>query len=58
MKAQRTLNPNVFVKDEDAPAFRAHISRRVKEAADPKNRLPLSELKKHLAKRISKTINA
>jgi hypothetical protein len=58
MKTQRILNPNVFVKDENDPAFRAHIARRAKEAADPKNRLPLSELKKHLAKRTSKIVKA
>ena len=55
---QRILNPNVFVKNENDPAFRAHILRRAKEAEDPKNRLPLSELKKHLAKHNSKIVNA
>jgi hypothetical protein len=53
MKIQPILNPDVFVKDENDPAFRAHIARRAKEAASSKNRLPLSELKKHLAKRIA-----
>lgn len=50
MKTPPTLNPMVFVKDENSSEFRAHILRRSKEAADPKNRLPLSELKKRLAK--------
>lgn len=58
MKTSRILNPNVFVKDERDPAFQAHIARRAKEAADPRNRLPLSELKKRLAKHNSKTANA
>jgi hypothetical protein len=40
----------VFVKNENSPEFHAHILRRAKEAADPKNRLSLSELKKRLAK--------
>jgi|GEM_PF-4230914 len=50
MKTHPTLNPMVFVKNENSPEFRAHILRRVKEAADSTNRLPLSELKKRLAK--------
>ena len=53
------LNPMVFVKDENDPAFRAHIIQRAKEASDPKNRLPVSELKNRLAKyREKSTINA
>jgi len=51
MKTQPRLNPMVFVKDENSSEFRAHILRRAKEAANPKNRLPLSELKKRLTKR-------
>ena len=53
------LNPMVFVKDENDPAFRAHIVRRAQEAADPRNRLPLSELRERLAKyQRNTTINA
>ena len=48
----------IFVKDENVPAFRAHIIRRASEAADPKNRLPLSELKRHLLRRNRKLTNA
>jgi hypothetical protein len=44
------LDPMVFVKDENDPAFRAHMIHRAQEAADPKNRLPLSALKGRLAK--------
>jgi hypothetical protein len=58
MKVSPILNPNVFVKDENDPAFQAHIIRCAKEANDPNNRLPLSELKKRLAKHSSKIINA
>jgi hypothetical protein len=49
-KAQTLLNPMVFVRDENDPEFKAHILRRAEEAKDPKNRLPLVELKKQLAK--------
>jgi len=45
-----TLNPMVFVKDENDPAFRAHLIQRAQKAADPDNRLPLSALKERLAK--------
>jgi hypothetical protein len=48
----------VFVRDETTPEFRAHIARRAQEATDPKNRLPLSELKKNLAKYQRKSVNA
>lgn len=58
MKTQPKLNPMVFVKDENSTEFRAHIARRVQEAADPQNRLPLSELKKHLARRKQNSNNA
>lgn len=51
MKTHPRLNPMVFVKDENSSEFRDHILRRAKEAANPKNRLPLSELKKRLTKR-------
>ncbi|MFT8357909.1 hypothetical protein [Bifidobacterium aquikefiri] len=51
MKQQTpTLNPMVFVKDENDPKFQTHLERRAKIADDPKNRLPLSKLKKRLAK--------
>jgi hypothetical protein len=49
-KDERLLNPMVFVKDENDPEFVAHILRRAQEAAKPENRLPLSDLKKRLAK--------
>jgi hypothetical protein len=42
---------NVINVDENSPEFRAHIARRAQEATDPKNRLPLSELKKQLEQR-------
>ncbi len=58
MKARIKLNPMVFVRDESAPEFRAHIARRAKEAANPEHRLPLSELKKKLAKHTRKPVNA
>ncbi len=58
MKTQPTLNPMVFVKDENSPEFRAHIAQRAKEAADPKNRLPISDLKKRLARYNGNTANA
>jgi 5'-3' exonuclease len=58
MKKQPTLNPMLFVKDEKSPEFRAHIIRRAKEAADPKNRLPISDLKKRLARYNGNTANA
>ena len=58
MKSRPTLNPMVFVRDETTPEFRAHIARRAQEATDPKNRLPLSELKKNLAKYQRKSVNA
>lgn len=48
------LNPLVFVKDENDPAFRTHILRRLKEAEQPDNRLPIDLLKKRLA-RFSRT---
>ena len=49
-KTKPILNPVVFVKDENDPAFRAHIIQRAEEASDPRNRLPVSELKSRLAK--------
>jgi hypothetical protein len=58
MKVQPILNPLVFVKDENSPEFRAHIVRRAKEAANPKNRLPISDLKKRLARYNGNTANA
>lgn len=58
MKTQSGLNPIVFVKDENSLEFRAHIVRRAKEAADPKNRLPISDLKKRLARYNGNTANA
>jgi len=48
----------VFVKDENSLEIRAHIVRRAKEAADPKNRLPISDLKKRLARYSGNTRNA
>ncbi len=59
MKFYSTLNPMVFVKDENDPAFRAHIIRRAKEAVDPKNRsknLSVTEAKALIAKRHRKLI--
>jgi hypothetical protein len=58
MKTQHTLNPMLFVKDENSPEFRAYIVRRAKEAADPKNRLPISDLKKRLARYNGNVANA
>jgi hypothetical protein len=58
MKVQPILNPLVFVKDENSPEFRAHIVRRAKEAANPQNRLPISDLKKRLARYNGNTANA
>jgi hypothetical protein len=58
MKVEPILNPLVFVKDENSPEFRAHIVRRAKEAANPKNRLPISDLKKRLARYNGNTANA
>jgi hypothetical protein len=58
MKMQSVLNPMVFVKDENSPEFRAHIAQRAKEVADPKNRLPISDLKKRLARHNGSTANA
>ncbi|MHB1865208.1 MAG: hypothetical protein ACYCPS_03545 [Candidatus Saccharimonadales bacterium] len=58
MKPQSTLNPMVFVRDENNPAFRAHVIRRSKEVNDPKNRLQLSELKKRLERHTKKPANA
>jgi hypothetical protein len=58
-KEKLILDPMVFVRDENDPAFRAHIIRRAQEAADPKNRLPLTALKDRLAKYQQQvTINA
>jgi len=56
-KDSHLLNPMVFVKDENDPTFREHILRRAQEAANPKNRLSVSELKKRLAK-YQRVINA
>ena len=59
MKLRPTLNPMVFVKDENDPAFRAHIISRAKEAVDPKNRsknLSVTEAKALLAKHHRKLI--
>lgn len=58
MKTRPALNPMVFVKDENSPEFRAHIVHRAKEAANPKNRLPISDLKKRLARYNGNTANA
>lgn len=52
------LNPMVFVKDENSAEFRAHIALRAKEADNPKNRLPLSDLKKRLARHNGKLASA
>jgi hypothetical protein len=49
-KVQQTLNPVVFIKDENDPAFRTHMIQRAEEAMDSRNRLPLSELKRMLSK--------
>jgi hypothetical protein len=57
MKTQPKLNPMVFVRDENSSEFRAHIARRAKEASDPKNRLPISDLKKRLAQHNANTAN-
>jgi hypothetical protein len=54
MKLQSTLNPMVFVKDENDPVFRAYVVRRAKKAIDPKNRnknLSVTEAKALLIKR-------
>jgi hypothetical protein len=45
-----TKNNLVFVKDENTQAFREHILQRAEEAKKSENRLPLSALKKRLAK--------
>jgi hypothetical protein len=58
MKTQSKLNPMVFVRDENSSEFRAHIARRAKEAANPKNRLPISDLKKRLARHNAHSANA
>ena len=54
MKVKPTLNPMVFVKDENNPAFRAYLISRAQEAIDPKNRsknLSVTEAKELLTKR-------
>ncbi|HSW99445.1 MAG TPA: hypothetical protein VLH38_00230 [Patescibacteria group bacterium] len=58
MKKQSALNPMVFVRDEKSPEFRTYIIRRAKEAAEPKNRLPISDLKKRLARYNGNATNA
>jgi len=52
------LNPNIFVRDENNPEFRAHLMKRAEEAKNKSNQLPLEELKKRLSKYHKATTNA
>lgn len=54
MMKKSIMSKNTYVQDENDPVFREHILRRAAEAENPHNRLPLSELKKRLAKRSKK----